>query len=122
MPAVAINDLLDALGSAALKALIEAKSGQAVWVSKTPAGWMIAAMGEVAAKKLCANYGGEQLVIPVGRAFKSADLQNRIEELRKQGATINQIAEQLRLHSDTVYKRLSDIADPNQLTLFEVKK
>lgn len=86
----------------ALLALIKAFGGTVLYVPKAPnqASALCQAIGRDAALALAAAYGGEHRKIPIARHWQ-------IRCLHQRGLSYRQIATELRISEDTVWKNLN---------------
>lgn len=101
-PPAELSWLSEHLAPPALLALIKAFGGTRVYVPKAPnqASPLVQAIGREAALALAAAYGGEELKIPIARHW-------RILCLKQQGLSYRQIALELGIIEDTVWKHLN---------------
>ncbi len=90
------------LAPPALLALIQAFGGTCIYIAKAPnqASPLVQALGRDAALALAAAHGGEHLKIPIARHWQ-------IRCLHQRGLSYRQIASQLRITEDTVWKNLN---------------
>ncbi|MDX2469029.1 MAG: hypothetical protein QNL04_00470 [SAR324 cluster bacterium] len=109
MAGVSLTDLKGAIGSAALEELIKTKGGQVVWIPKVleEGHWLIQLLGLEAAENLSVLLGGAAQTVPKGRNFQSKCLQRKLEALKAEGYSVNEIAKITNMHQASIYRRLA---------------
>lgn len=101
------------LAPAELLALVEACGGNRLYIPARPARGspVVRAIGAAAAQRLAEGYGGQQLKVPLARAWL-------VRTYASQGMSQPQIARRLRITESAVWRLLRDARDARQTDLF----
>lgn len=117
-----LNEIADVAGVDAALALAEARGGSRVsFPARVKKGhWLIDAVGEDAAEKLCDHFRtgtghgtGAVLDLPIGPSSSAFKTRRKVDALIKSGLSADKIAVEAGVHRNTVFRRKREMDQPN---------
>ena len=110
-----INDLEILLGKQAADVFIQTFGGQTIWIPTLKPGSrpstyrkkIIAAIGSAPTAKLSKAYGGDYMQVPNGRQSDPRSARQKIAEMQREGASVNEMVKIAGRSRRTIYRWLN---------------